>query len=235
MNWKKCLLISLALIASRLCLATEKDLYQFMWLDPDKKVFVLQNKIHTKKNTFYMNIGGGFGPSSAFTDTTLSMGNAGYYLTEELAIEGNYLIYHNSDNESLVNLQRLNNSVPFIRRPISSANALLKWSPFYGKINTFNKIFYFDWSFGVGGGILKCESNKDTVSNPSAANNYSQENFLALTTKTELTLHMSKHWHLSLGLLMNNFRAPGPTLNNEAPPPKLRTSTDSFLQIGFSF
>ena len=28
--------------------ASEKDLYNFLWLDPDKKVYVLQNKIHKK-------------------------------------------------------------------------------------------------------------------------------------------------------------------------------------------
>lgn len=32
--------------------ADEKDLYDFMWLDPDKKVYVLQNKVHKKAILF---------------------------------------------------------------------------------------------------------------------------------------------------------------------------------------
>ena len=31
--------------------AGEKSLYDFLWLDPDKKVYVLQNKIYKKEHT----------------------------------------------------------------------------------------------------------------------------------------------------------------------------------------
>ncbi len=37
-------------------LAGEKDLYDFQWLDPDKSVYVLQNKIYPKNKTFYVDI-----------------------------------------------------------------------------------------------------------------------------------------------------------------------------------
>ena len=136
-------LLSLTLSAPALR-ADEKDLYDFMWLDPDKKVYVLQNKVHKKANTVYMHVGTGLGLSSNFQDTSLLHTNFGYYLSEEWAIEGMYTKYSNKDNEALENLRRLNGSIPFIRKTESNFGVLAKWSPFYGKINTFNKIFYFD-------------------------------------------------------------------------------------------
>jgi hypothetical protein len=50
------LFIILALSFNKLK-ANEKDLYDFMWLDPDKKVYVLQNKVHKKERTIYINLG----------------------------------------------------------------------------------------------------------------------------------------------------------------------------------
>jgi outer membrane beta-barrel protein len=216
-------------------LATEKDLYDFLWLDPDKKVYVLQNKVHKKEHSIYASLGAGMGLSSTYQDTTLVHGNAGFYLNEEWAIEAMYTSYSNKDNEAFENLKKLNGSIPFTRRTTSNYGVLAKWSPFYGKINTFNKIFYFDWSFGLGLGKLNTESNAATVGNPAKANNFSSESYTTVIGKTELTVHATKNIHLSLGLIMNNFKAPGPTINNKAPSEKLRNNLDTVLSIGYSF
>jgi outer membrane beta-barrel protein len=215
--------------------AAEKDLYDFLWLDSDKKVYVLQNKIHKKENSFYFNLSYGIGLSSTYVDTSVFHFNTGYYFTEELAIEAMYTKYSNSENENLSNIKRISGLVPFIRNPLSNYGGLVKWSPFYGKINTFNKIFYFDWSFGAGLGVLNSESNKDTVSNPSISNRYSKENYLSGILKTELTLHASKNLHFSLGLIINNFSAPGPTINKVVPTSKLRNEADTLFSVGYSF
>lgn len=34
------------------------------------------------------------------------------------------------------------------------------WSPFYNKINTFSKIVYMDWIFGLGYASLEQKNNK---------------------------------------------------------------------------
>jgi outer membrane beta-barrel protein len=215
--------------------ATEKDLYDFLWLDPDKKVYVLQNKVHKKEHTIYAFLGAGMGLSSTFQDTSLIHGNVGYYLNEEWAIEVLYSGYSNKDNEAFENLKRLNGSIPFTRKIKNNYGAIAKWSPFYGKINTFNKIFYFDWSFGLGLGKLNSESNAATVGNPAQANNYSSESYTSVIGKTELTVHATKNIHLSLGLIMNNYKAPGPTINNKPGISKIRNNLDSVLSVGFSF
>ena len=132
------------------------------------------------------------------------------------------------------NLKKLNSSIPFIRKTKSNYGVIAKWSPFYGKINTFNKIFYFDWSFGLGVGRLNTESNATSVANPASANTYKSESYNTVLTKTELTFHASKNIHINLGLIMNNYKAPGPTMNGQAKD-KIRNNLDSILSVGFSF
>lgn len=229
------MLLSTITVGSPMVMAAEKDLYDFLWLDPDKKVYVLQNKIHKKEHTVYANIGVGLGLSSTFQDTSLTHANLGFNITEDWAVEGLYTSYGNKDNEALENLKRLNGSIPFIRKTKSNYGLIAKWSPFYGKINTFNKIFYFDWSFGLGLGKLQTESNAATVATPSLANNYSSESYTSVIGKTELTLHATKNIHFGLGLIMNNYKAPGPTISTQPISEKMRNNLDAVLTIGYSF
>ncbi|MDC1174808.1 outer membrane beta-barrel domain-containing protein, partial [Bacteriovoracaceae bacterium] len=177
--------------------AAEEDLYDFLWLDPDKKVYVLQNKVYKKKRKTYADIGYIMGINNAYQDTTGGKFNVGHYLTEEWAIEGTFSSYSNQDNDNYNNLNRINGSVPFVRRSKSLMGINAVWSPFYGKINTFNKIIYFDWSFGLGLGQLEYESNKDTVSNAAAAaDNYTTEKTTAIITKTNVKVHATKNVHI---------------------------------------
>ena len=215
--------------------ADEKDLYDFMWLDPDKKVYVLQNKVHKKANTVYANIGYGTGLSSNFQDTSMIHANTGYFFTEELGVELMYTKYSNKDNDALANLKKLNGSIPFIRQTESNFGVLAKWSPFYGKINTFNKIFYFDWSFGLGVGKLNTKSNATSVANPLSANTYSDEKYTSVIAKTGLSLHATKNIHIGADLIMNNYKAPGPTINGNTPSSKMRNNMDAVITIGVSF
>lgn len=227
--------IALLCVLSVKTYASEKDLYDFMWLDPDKKVYVLQNKVHKKEHTVYLNLGYGNGLSSTFQDTSLIHSNAGFYITEEWAIEGLYTKYSNKSNDNLENIQKVNGVVPFLRRPLSNYGVIAKWSPFYGKINTFNKIFYFDWSFGAGLGKINNESNAKTVATPSIANSYSKESATSIIGKTQLQFHASKNIHVGFDLIMNNYKAPGPTVNGKAGADKMRTTYDGMITIGFSF
>lgn len=230
----KLLMLSSMTLGAPRVMAAEKDLYDFLWLDPDKKVYVLQNKVHKKEHTVYANLGVGLGLSSNFVDTSLMHGNAGFYLTEEWAVEALYTSYSNKDNEALENLVRLRGAIPFIRKTKSNYGVLAKWSPFYGKVNTFNKIFYFDWSFGLGLGKLNTESNAATVANTVTADRFSSESYTSVIGKTELSVHASKNVHINLGLIMNNYKAPGPVING-VQKDKIRNNLDSVLSIGFSF
>jgi hypothetical protein len=80
--------------------ADEGDLYNFLWLDPDKSVYVLQNKIFTKKNTIYGELGGAYNMSSEYQDTLGVNVKAGYYFLEEWAVELDYKKYFHTDNST---------------------------------------------------------------------------------------------------------------------------------------
>ena len=215
--------------------ADESDLYDFLWLDPDKKVYVLQNKVYRKENTFYANAGYLMDLSSDYTSGKGFRVGAGYYLKEEWGFELIYQSYSNSNNDAFKNLQQVNGSVPFIRKFNKVYGGLAVWSPFYGKINTFNKIIYFDWSFGLGLGKVETESNKDTVSSPSTADTFAKESYTGILAKTALRVHISKRVHLNIEYMRTTFNAPGPTINNRVSSSSWRGHSDAIIGIGFSF
>lgn len=231
--------LSLLIFIPTLVMASESDLYDFLWLDPDKSVYVLQNKIYPKDKSFYVDIGYVSNLTSNFQDTQGAQLKAGYYLNEEWAVEFDYMQYTNTDNTAFDSLQVITSTEPFIRRPLQNATVFLIWSPFYGKINTFNKIYYFDWSFGVGTGQYTMESSLkfNTVGNGSGGpgngpNQYETENFTPLQLKSNVKFHINKHIHLGVEFLNTNYQAATPKSPNTD---KWQQNNDLIFSIGVSF
>ena len=143
------------------------DTYDFSWLDPDKEVYVLQNRKFRKVNRAYMYIGGGKTTSGAFVDSNPIQLRGGFFLKEDLGFEVIYsknLTGEESDAAKAVrNIGGGAGSRPFRRIVDNYYGGYLMWSPFYAKINTFNKILYFDWLLGVGAGKLVENNNKEEV------------------------------------------------------------------------
>lgn len=212
--------------------AGEESLYDFLWLDPDKKVYVLQNKLYKKEHSFYGDLGYISNFTSKFQDTNGFALKGGYYFHEEWGIELFYQQYANSNNDDFRNVRLINEAVPFIRRPKETYGAAVIWSPFYGKINTFNKIFYFDWSFGAGIAQVKTESNIKTVRIDDAPNKYETEIYSGAILKTNLKFHINENVHLGLEYMNTYYMAPGP---KDPKSDKLRTNTDLIFSIGFSY
>lgn len=215
--------------------AAEDDLYDYLWLDPDKKVYVLQNKVYKKEGRFYTNIGFAMGLNSDFQDRTGVQFKFGYYFKEEWAIEAVYHQFSNSDDDTFKNLRRINGAIPFVRRVDKKYGVLGVYSPFYGKINTFNKIIYFDWSFGLGIGQIQTSSNAETVSSASTADIYKDEKNLAILGKTAFRIHATKNVHVGLEYHRDSYRAPGPTINGTPGFDSWRNNSEFVLSIGFSF
>ena len=212
--------------------AAESNLYDFQWLDPDKKVYVLQNKIHKKEQTTYVHAGVLTVLNAPFQDSYGYQVNAGHYFTEEFAIEGVYTRYIHSNNENYDNVRAVNSSEPFVRRIKQSAGVMAVWSPFYGKVNTFNKIIYFDWHFAAGPAFFETESNLNTVTDPLLPGRYEKETHAGAITRTGLRIHFSPQVHLGIDLFNSHYMAPGPTNKTKD---KLRMQNDGILSIGFSF
>ena len=216
--------------------AAEDDLYDFLWLDPDKKVYVLQNKVFEKKKTNYVELGLITGLNSNFQSTTGVHFSAGRYITEEIAIEGIYHTYSNNDDDTYNSIRQVNATIPFVRRATSKMGINAIWSPFYGKVNTFNKIIYFDWSFGLGIGQIKTESNGETVSNKAAAEQYKEESHMAVLTKTAFKIHLNKRFNIGITYSMDHFKSKGPNLGNGSPRPESwGTNNEAMLSLGFNF
>ena len=131
---------------------------------------------------------------------------AGYYFHEEWAVEYNFLQYSNTNNAAFDNIQFVNSAAPFIRRPLSSHSLFLIYSPFYGKINTFNKIYYFDVSFGIGTGTFTAESNLETATIINQ-NEFVKETLTPILLKVNTKFHINKSLHLGVEFLSTNFEA----------------------------
>jgi outer membrane beta-barrel protein len=226
------LAISLMLIFTKEIKAGEESLYDFLWLDPDKKVYVLQNKIYKKEKSVYFDLGYISNFTSKFQDTNGFSLKGGYYFHEEWGVELFYHQYSNSNNDDFANVKLINTASPFVRRLNTSYGALAIWSPFYGKINTFNKIFYFDWSFGAGVAKVNTESNLKTVRQSNVPNNYEKKSYNGGVLKTKLKFHLRENVHLGLEYMNTYYMAPGP---KDPKSDKLRTNTDVILSVGFSF
>jgi outer membrane beta-barrel protein len=225
------LLLGLSMLLTGKVQAGEKSLYDFLWLDPDKKVYVLQNKLYKKEHSFYFDVGYLSNFTSKFQDTSGFQIKAGYYIHEEWGLEIFYNNYSNTNNDEYRNLRSVSNVEPFIRKLNSSLGAVVIWSPFYGKINTFNQIFYFDWSFGAGATALKAQSNLKTAGSLTQ-NNYASENYAGGVLKTNVKLHLRENIHIGLEYMNTYYNAPSPRSPGTN---KLRTNTDIILSVGFSY
>lgn len=224
--------LGLTLIFSKNTHAGEKSLYDFLWLDPDKKVYVLQNKLYKKENSFYFDLGYIANQTSKFQDTNGFSFKGGYYFHEEWGVELFYQQYSNSNNDDFRNVKLINEAVPFVRRLDSTYGAALIYSPFYGKINTFNKIYYFDWSFGAGYAKINANSNIKSVRIDNAPNKYEKETYNGGVLKTKVKFHVTENVHLGLEYMNTYYMAPGP---KDPKSDKLRTNTDLIFSVGFSF
>lgn len=212
--------------------AGENDLYDFLWLDPDKSVYVLQNKIYPKNKSLYLDFGYINGLSNAFQDTTGAQLKVGYYFKEEWAVELSHSSYSHSNNSTYESLKVINGAEPFSRKMKTLTSAFIIWSPFYGKINTFNKIFYFDWSFGLGTGDMQAESNLESVTNPALPSSFKGESYNPLLLKSNIKFHLNRRVHLGVEFHNANFQAGSPKSPSKK---EWRQMNDLVFSLGVSF
>lgn len=130
--------------------------YSFSWLDPDKKIYVLQNRRYQKAGRAHASLMAGPAVASAYRNIFSLSPRLAYYFNEWLGVEAMYIRSFNSANGNFDALRVASGSsvLPVVREIKDQMGLLLHYSPWYAKINVFNKVLYFDWYFTAGAGML---------------------------------------------------------------------------------
>ena len=159
---RSCLLLIFLSISGEV-FSLEGDTYSFDWLDPDKEVYVLQNRKYRKKGRLYFNAGGGVTTSGAFVKSTVLQGRVGYFARESIGFEFIYSYNDGEENDTAESVRESvidSGSAPFRRIVENYLGGMLMWAPFYSKINTFNQVIYADWLLGLGYAKLEEHNNE---------------------------------------------------------------------------
>ena len=232
-------LVFVMLIISPMVLGNEKSFYNFSWLDNDKEIYVLQNRKFRKDGSIYIGATGAYNLSQDFLDAYGGTIRAGYFFSEDWGIEFLYGKNTNKENDSAKGVKE-QGTVPFYRQIDTFTGAMIMWSPFYSKINTFNKIFYFDWMFGVGAGNITTKDNRNKFDTTSPNHNeLTGENNMGVIWNTGFRFYLNEDWSLRLDLTGQTYRADkikrtgisGPTSETT----KIYNSYDVGLGLNYAF
>lgn len=190
--------------------AAEGDMYDFSWLDPDKEVYVLQNRRFRKQSRPYVSGSWGKTTSGAFVDATNIQARAGFFFMEDWGIEGLWSTNSGEENEAFKAV-RATSSFPFRRIVQGYYGLMLVWAPFYSKINTFNKIFYKDWLFGVGYGTVDEKNNMKAFQQDDPGVPDVLEKHTGLLIQGALKIYLSPTWDARVNLATLHYSANRPT------------------------
>jgi outer membrane beta-barrel protein len=236
---QKFLLLSFLFI-STLTWANEKSLYNFSWLDQDKEIYVLQNRKFRKAQSLYLGGTIGYNLSQAFVDAYGGTARAGYFFKEDWGIEFIYGKNNNSENDTARGVKS-QGTVPFYRSIDSFMGAMLMWSPFYSKINTFNQIFYFDWMFGVGVGNISTKDNRNKFDTTALnTDELTTETQTGAIWNTGFRFYLNPSWSLRLDITGQTYNGQKTTRSGGAGSPtskstKLYNSYDIGLGMNYAF
>jgi outer membrane beta-barrel protein len=235
---KKIVLVLMTFIMSAAVFAAEKSLYNFSWLDNDKEIYVLQNRKFRKDGSFYVGATGAYNLSQDFLDAYGGTARAGYFFSEDWGIEGVFGKNTSTENDTAKGVKE-QGSFPFYRKIDSYMGAMVMWSPFYSKINTFNKVFYYDWMFGLGAASINTKDNRNlfdtTASNPKAL---TSESSVGALWNTGLRVYISEHWSLRLditGLTYKANKTKANQANVKSTASKLFTNYDLGIGLNYAF
>lgn len=236
---KKFVLMLLTLITSVVSYADEKSLYNFSWLDNDKEIYVLQNRKFRKDGNFYIGATAAYNLSQDFLDAYGGTFRAGYFFTEDWGVEFLYGKNTSSENDTAKGVKE-QGTVPFYRKIDSFMGAMVMWSPFYSKINTFNQIFYFDWMFGLGAGTITTQDNRNKFDTASTSQNeLTDESTVGALWNTGFRFYINEGWSLRLDLTGQVYKANKTKSTGVGQPTskssKLYNSYDVGLGLNYAF
>lgn len=215
--------------------AAEDQTYNFSWLDPDKEVYVLQNRKFRKAGRLHITAGAGITTSGPFVDSRTLQTRFGFFFKEEWGAEFIYAKNSGEENDTAALLRNEGGagSVPFRRIVDNYMGGMILWSPFYTKINTFNKIIYLDLILGVGLAKLDETNNKEEFLSQSLNTEETTESHTGLMWNVGAKFFINDRFSLRADLTTIHYQAQvaSETSNEEA----WNENFDLALSLGVSF
>jgi outer membrane beta-barrel protein len=182
--------------------------YNFSWLDPDKKIYVLQNRKYRKASKPAVFLSGGINLTNPYKTETLVLPRVSYWFLEQAGIEIFYAKSFSKDNDQLTALRNISASaLPFVREHRSYYGAVFSWVPWYAKLNFFNKILYLDWAINLGLGSVETAFDQNNKAN--LPPNYKIENLTAVFFGTSQNYFLNKNFSVRLDLIGMTYKALG--------------------------
>ena len=235
---KSTLLVLLLLITSNYVWGSESSLYNFSWLDQDKEVYVLQNRKFRKVGHFHFFGGLGITVNGKMVDSTSVQARANYFIHEEWGIELLYAMNQGSENEVAKSVRNSGGigSIPFRRIVDTYTGGMVLWSPFYGKINTFNSLVYFDLIFGLGLAKLTEENNRTEFESNGAISGVDNiENHTALLWEIGAMFYLNKTWSVRVDLTALHYKAQTALSTASENDEEIYSNYDATVSVGLSF
>ncbi len=192
--------------------AASDDDYNFSWLDPEKKIYVLQNRKYRKANALHLSLLGGPASGDPYRTIYNLQPRMGYWLSEEFGIEAFYEARFHQINNTYRGMIAAAlggaGETPLIREITSQFGVLMNWAPWYAKINVFNSVLYFDWYFSFGVGGMTSQIGPKTKDDPVVGYQWKNENLFAVYLGTGHLFHVSENVFVRLDALGHFYSAP---------------------------
>lgn len=183
-----------------------KDDYDFSWLDPDKKIYVVQNRKYEKRHKAEFGLNGGIGFGEPYRNSLVFMPRLSYYFNESWGLSAIANFASIGENNNFRSLKSVSSVIPTVRDTTSWEGLSLLWIPFYAKINVFNKILYVDWQFELGGSMATSEIDLNTSASGSA--NVSTDSYVGFYWGTGQKFFLSREWAIRWDLIGMYYSAP---------------------------
>lgn len=183
------------------------DDYDFSWLDPDKKVYVLQNRKFRKAFHPALYLSGAFNLSNPYRSGYGGVARASFWFTEQFGVEAFGSMFTYRDNDTLRALKVATSVLPYVREIRGYYGGVFAWAPFYGKLNIFNFILYYDWSINAGAGIISSANDTNRVSGN--ASTYATSSYGGIFFGTAQNFYISRHFAVRFDLVGMNYAASG--------------------------
>lgn len=192
------------------------DDYSFSWLDPEKRIYVLQNRRYAKAHKLMLSLLSGVGVSNPYRTTYNLDPRVAFYFSEAFGIETFYTQTSNKSNTTFNQLQDASPTTwPLVREVRSQMGVTAQWVPWYAKINVFNKILYLDWYFSAGVGTM--QTALETRTTAKGASSFTDQSFTAWYFGTGHHYYLNDSFSVRLDFLGAAYRAPvAPTSSTNA-------------------